>query len=261
MWITIVLVLTILLIACIGCLCILYARLRKSQKADCIKQIFLMSMNHEIRVPLEAIAGLADMISNEKVYLSKNEKQDISDQLNYNANLVETLFDEVMMFTGNEKEGHQLRDESFSANVLCRRCLEANMNSIYHRKEVKMSFKRELNDEFFVRSDRHLVELILNKLILNACRFTEQGQVLVGCNTKEYDDRMVFYVEDTGGGIPENRLNKMFSWFETPEDMNDEVELDLSICQQIAHKLGGMLVRDEQYQRQGTRMLLVLPLK
>lgn len=62
MWITIVLVLTILLIACIGCLYILYARLRKSQKADCIKQIFLMSMNHEIRVPLEAIAGLADMI-------------------------------------------------------------------------------------------------------------------------------------------------------------------------------------------------------
>ncbi len=261
MWITIVLILTILLIACIGCLCILYARLRKSQKADRIKQIFLMSMNHEIRVPLEAIAGLADMISNEKVYLSKNEKQDISDQLNYNANLVETLFDEVMMFTGNEKEGHQLRDESFSANVLCRRCLEANMNSIYHRKEVKMSFKRELNDEFFVKSDRHLVELILNKLILNACRFTEQGEVLVGCNTREYDDRMVFYVEDTGGGIPENRLNKMFSWFETPEDMNDEVELDLSICQQIAHKLGGMLVRDEQYQRQGTRMLLVLPLK
>ena len=174
---------------------------------------------------------------------------------------METLLDEVMMFAGNEKEGHQLHDESFSPNVLCLRCLEANMYSLYRREAVKLSFKRELSDEFFMKSDHHLVELILNKLILNACRFTEHGEVLVGCNTREYADRITFFVEDTGGGIPENRLNNLFTWFDNPEDMNDEVELDLAVCQRVAQKLGGMLVRDEHYQRQGTRMLLVLPLK
>ena len=177
------------------------------------------------------------------------------------SNGMKTLLDEVMMFAGNEKEGHQLHDESFSPNVLCLRCLEANMYSLYRREAVKLSFKRELSDEFFMKSDHHLVELILNKLILNACRFTEHGEVLVGCNTREYADRITFFVEDTGGGIPENRLNNLFTWFDNPEDMNDEVELDLAVCQRVAQKLGGMLVRDEHYQRQGTRMLLVLPLK
>lgn len=261
MWFTIVLILAIALIASLCYVCVLKSRVNSFRKADRIKQAFMTNVNHEIRVPLEALAGLANIISDEKVYISKNEKQNISDQINYNANLMETLLDEVMMFAGNEKEGHQLHDESFSPNVLCMRCLEANMYSVYHHQSVKLSFKRELSDEFFMKSDHHLVELILNKLILNACRFTEHGEVLVGCNTREYADRITFFVEDTGGGIPENRLNNLFTWFDNPEDMNDEVELDLAVCQRVAQKLGGMLVRDEHYQRQGTRMLLVLPLK
>lgn len=83
------------------------------------------------------------MVGKEDLYLSKNEKRNISDQLNYNANLVETLMDEVMMFTESSNEGHQLHIESFSPNALCRRCLEANMYSIYHRQAVKLNFKRE----------------------------------------------------------------------------------------------------------------------
>lgn len=261
MLLTIIFLLATALIASLCYVCVLKSRVSSFRKADRIKHAFMTNVNHEIRVPLEALAGLANIISDEKVFLSKNEKQNISDQINYNANLMETLLDEVMMFAGNEKEGHQLHDESFSPNVLCMRCMEANMYSIFHRQSVKLNFKRELSDEFFVKSDHHLVELILNKLILNACRFTEHGEVLVGCNTREYIDRLTFYVEDTGGGIPESRLNNLFTWFDNPEDMNDEVELDLAVCQRVAQKLGGMLVRDEHYQRHGTRMLLVLPLK
>ena len=163
MWFTIVLILAIALIASLCYVCVLKSRVNSFRKADRIKQAFMTNVNHEIRVPLEALTGLANIISNEKVYLSKNEKQNISDQINYNANLMETLLDEVMMFAGNEKEGHQLHDESFSPNVLCLRCLEANMYSLYRREAVKLSFKRELSDEFFMKSDHHLVELILNK--------------------------------------------------------------------------------------------------
>jgi signal transduction histidine kinase len=139
--------------------------------------------------------------------------------------------------------------------------MEANMHSIYHRQAVKLQFKRELSDEFFVKSDRHLVEIIINKLILNSCRFTEEGSITVGCNTSERVGQLVFFVEDTGGGIPENRVDNLFSWFDTPEDMNDEAELDLSICQRLAQKLGGALEYGTTYHSGGTRMLLILPVK
>lgn len=249
------------LVCCLGYIKTLKSRINAMAKSERMKQAFLSNINHEIRMPLKAVSEMAGMVSKEDLYLSKNEKRNISDQLTFNANLIGTLMDEAMMFTDTTSDGHPFHMESFSPNALCRRCLEANMYSIYHRQAVKLNFKRELNDEFFVKNDRHLVELILNKLILNACRFTEVGEVLVGCNTSENVDRLTVFVEDTGVGVPESRRNNLFSWFEEPDDINDEAEIDLSICQRVAQKIGGVLFIDDHYQRRGTRMVLVLPLR
>jgi K+-sensing histidine kinase KdpD len=249
------------LVCCLWYIKTLKDRLRENAKSEKMKKAFLQNIHHEICVPLKAVKDLAGVVGKEDLYLSKNEKRNISDQLTYNANLVDTLFDEVVMFSENVYEEHQLHLESFSPNALCRRCLEANMFSIYHRQAVKLNFKRELNDEFFVKNDRHMVELVLNKLILNACRFTEVGEVLVGCNTSENTDQLTFFVEATGNGVPENRRNKLFTWFEKPEEMADEVELDLSICHRIAIKVGGALYMDENYHRRGTRFVFILPLR
>lgn len=232
-----------------------------TRRENYVKQAFLHNISNEIRIPLKAIDVLSQTVSKEDLYLSKTEKRNIADQLQYNVSLINTLFDEVMVFTDNEAEGHRLKDDLFSPNELCRRCLEANMYSIYHRQDVKMGFKRELSDEYFVKSDRHVVELILNKLIVNACRFTEEGSITVGCNTNEYAGWLTVFVNDTGVGIPENRIEKLFSWFESPVEGIDAAELDLSICQRLAEKLGGKMVMDANYNRQGTRMLLLLPLK
>ena len=241
-------------------LCIVSCQLVKVRKNDRMKRAFLNNVGREIRTPLKSVVELSNVISKEDLYLSKDEKRDIADQLQYNANLIGTFIDEVLVFTEADTEGHQLQEEMFSPNGLCIRCLEANMHSIFHRQAVKLNFKRELSDEFFMKSDRHIVEVILNKLILNSCRFTEEGSITLGCNTSERDGQIVFFVEDTGGGIPENRKNNLYTWFDDPEDMADEAELDLSICQRLAQKIGGALELDELYAK-GTRMLLILPLK
>ena len=230
-------------------------------KGERMKQAFLNHVSHEIRTPLRAVNELANILKKEDLYLSKNEKRDISDQLQYNSSLIGTLVDELMVFTDTDAAGHPLKNESFSPNALCRRCLEANVYSIFHRQAVRLNFKRELSDEYFIRSDRHLVELIVNKLILNACRFTEQGEVLVGCNTSEQPGYLTIFVKDTGVGIPSSRMKSLFSWFEAPDDMKDEAELDLSICQKVAHQLGGILQITSTAEQVGTRMVLLLPVR
>jgi len=234
--------------------------INRARKSERMKQVFLQNIDHEIRVPLKMFHTLAETVGKEDLYLSKNEKKDISEQMVYNSNLIGTLLDEVMMFTGASEFGHKLWMESFSPNALCRRCLEANMQSIYHQKSVRLVFQRELSDEFFIKTDRHLVELIVSKLVINACKFTEQGTITIGCNTTTRPDWLTIYVCDTGGGIPENRRNSLFSYFEEPDDLQDEAELDLSICRRVAKNLGGELQYDEGYQ-QGTRMMLILPLR
>lgn len=259
MWIAIAMILALLCVVLLVWLRRQQGDLRQERRSGRMNRAFLQNISHEISTPLKSVKELAAIVAKEDLYLSKSEKRNISEQMQYNADLISTLLDEMMLFS-DCGDGHQLSDESFSPNALCRRCLEANMFSIYHQQAVKLNFKRELNDEFFVKSDRHIVELIVNKLILNACRFTEQGEITVGCNTSEEIERLTIYVQDTGAGIPSERMNSLFNWFDEPDDMRDEAELDLSIVQRLAQKLGGDLRLDDSYTG-GTRVLLVLPLK
>lgn len=234
--------------------------LKSTKKCDYMMRAFLQNISSEIRSPLKVINKIADVVSKPDLYLSKNEKSDMGDQLHYNAGVIISLLNEVMVFTDADSNHYRLKDEVFSPNALCRRSLEANQNNVYRRENVKLHFMHELSDEFFIKSDRHVVDLIVNKLILNACRFTEEGDVTVGCNTSENPGWLTVFVSDTGKGIPAQRRENIFTWFDTPEDMFDAAELDLSICMKLANKLGGELQLDQMHQR-GTRVLLLLPIK
>ncbi len=259
-YLLIIIILSLVVLVCLYMIWNAKMEMKEVAKNDRMKRTFMNNISHEVRTSLASIRGMADTVANEALFLSKNEKRDIADQMRYNSNMIDTLIDEMLLFVEADNEGHQLKDELFSPNALCRRCLEANFHSIYHRQAVKLNFKRELNDEYFFKSDRHMVEVILNKLIQNACRFTEEGSITVGCNTSEYIGQILFFVKDTGRGIPQNRLKNLFSWFEEPDEMKDIAELDLSICQKLAQKLGGVLQLDSM-QQNGTRIMLILPLK
>lgn len=257
-------VLTVILAIALVVMLYLYNKVRvelkMTRKSDCMLRAFLKNFSNEVRSPLRMVSKIADTVSKGDLYLSKNEKRDMGDQLRYNVGVVESLLEEVLVFSDDDSKGHQLKDEMFSPNALCRRSLEANTSNIYRRDTVRLNFMRGVSDEFFVKSDRHMVDLILNKLILNACRFTEEGEVTVGCNNTEYPGFLTIFVTDTGQGIPEQRKDNLFTWFDAPEDMFDEAELDLSICQRLAQKLGGELRIDPMYGK-GTRVLLLLPIK
>ena len=239
-----------LLILLVACLCAmmhvrsLREQVRDLQKSDSMKTTFIKALGREIRTPLHSVSGMAEVISREDLYLSKSEKKNITDQIKYNTSLISTLLDEVAIYTEGS-EGHCLQDERFSPNSLINRCLEGNRTFLH--KGVKLLFRRDLGDDQFVSADRHIVEVVLNKLVFSACKFTMEGEVVVN-------------VEDTGAGIPEDRKNKMFTWFDDPNDMRDETEFDLAVAQRLASKIGGYLHYDERYTR-GTRMEFTLPVR
>lgn len=257
----------LILILAMGCLLVfcwawqMRKRMRVLERDIKMHRIFLKNVIQESELPLRQVSRMAKMLSKDDLYLSKNEKHNMAEQLNGYAYFIDTLLNELMLFTNPSDEVAHVRREQFSPNELCRRCLEINISNIYHRQAVKLNFHRTMSDEFFIESDRHVIEIILNKLIQNACRFTEKGEVVVGCNTTENEGMLTLDVSDTGAGIPKDRLSRLFSWFEQPDDMRDEAELDLSICQRLAQKIGGVLFIDELYARQGTRVVLVLPIK
>mgnify|MGYP002522903516 CR=1 FL=1 len=71
---------------------------------------------------------------------------------------------------------------------------------------------------------------------------------------------MTYVVEDTGGGIPEDRKPLLFTWFDKPDMLSDVVEFDLSVAHRLAGKIGGNLHWDSTYTKR-TRMEFVFPVR
>ena len=256
-WILVV----VLVIVCL----VLVFRLKQQQervsalyRSDKLKSHFVRLVAYEFRSPLQSVRKLTEMMGKKDLYLSKEEKKHVADQISYHASLMATLLDEVEIYADNNKKGHPVTDERFSPNHVCERCIDANLHNV--PEGVKMSFRQETGFGVVVSADRHLVELVLNKLVVLACKFTKEGEITVGCRYEEDSHRLTFVVQDTGGGIPEGRGDALFNWYNDPDDVFDETEIDLSVSQKLASKLGGFLHWDETY-KNGTRMEFVLPVR
>ena len=256
-----VVVLVILIIVCLAL--VLWGRaqqvkLAEMQKSRSVRTAFLKGLIREVRTHLHSVGGLSEIISKDDLYLSKSEKRHITTQIKYNTSLISTLLDELSILS-DVHGGHQLKDERFSPNILCERCIDANLPSVH--EGVRLTLTRELTDSYSVEADYHIIELIINKLVACSCQFTMKGDITLGCHLGESPNLLVFYVQDTGGTtIPEDRKASIFDWFDNPDENCEPTEFDLSVAQRLAEKVGGYLRYDEQWTR-GTRMEFILPVR
>lgn len=256
-----VVALVILIIICVvlGCLMkVQQSKLGEMRRSECIKTAFLRGLSREIRTHLHSVTGLAEIISRDSLYLSKSEKRNISTQIKYNTSLILTLLDELLIFS-NEHGGHQLKDERFSPNILCQRCIDAHLPSVH--EGVRLTLRSELNDTEFVEADYHIIELILNKLVGMSCEFTKKGEITLSCRRGDPSHLLIFSVQDTGGAtIPKDRRAFLFNWFDNPNEFSEPAEFDLSVVQRLAQKVGGYLRYDELWTK-GTRMEFTIPVR
>lgn len=257
MW-AVIIILVVLCLTLIASLIKEHARVKTFRQSDEVKTLFIDALAREIRTPLHSVSGLAETISKEDLYLSKEEKKNISDQILYNARLIDTVLDEVSLFSDEGGNVRTMKNERFSPNRVCMTCIDANLASA--NPGVKIVFRRGVGDELFISSERHIVELVLSKLISISCRFTKKGEITVGCRFDETHRLLTYIVEDTGGGIPEERKDALFKWFDDPSLASDIVEFDLSVSYRLAQKIGGNLHWDSTYTK-GTRMEFVFPVR
>ena len=256
-----VVVLVILIIVCLAL--VLWGRAQQvkfaeMQKSRSVRTAFLKGLIREVRTHLHSVGGLSEIISKDDLYLSKSEKRHITTQIKYNTSLISTLLDELSILS-DVHGGHQLKDERFSPNILCERCIDANLPSVH--EGVRLTLTRELTDSYSVEADYHIIELIINKLVACSCQFTMKGDITLGCHLGESPNLLVFYVQDTGGTtIPEDRKASIFDWFDNPDENCEPTEFDLSVAQRLAEKVGGYLRYDELW-TQGTRMEFTLPVR
>ncbi|NPA44213.1 MAG: histidine kinase, partial [Chlorobi bacterium] len=97
--------------------------------------------------------------------------------------------------------------------------------------------------KFPVFTDKYRLQQVLINLIDNSFKFTEKGSIEVSCDLNDKEDKLIFFVKDTGIGITEEHQEKIFNRFLKLEEKNEKLYrgagLGLSICKNIVELLGG----------------------
>ena len=216
----------------------LHAANEKALEADRKKTAFLQDMMHQIRTPLNIIVGFSQVLDDNFHELPEEESKNIIQMMRENARKVVRISKMLVSFS-SEKGRLALTKETFSCNALCRELVgNFRLSSPY---TVKLRFETTLPDDFMVHTDKQRVSLILEELLSNADKFTQQGTITVSCG--QPDDKTVsIAVIDTGIGIAQADRQMIFTLFAKVDHFSEGIGLGLPLSKRAAQRIGGDLV-------------------
>ena len=242
----------------------------EAQKANAAKSGFLANMSHEIRTPINTIVGMDEMILREQ--LGEDPKQYAGSVKKYAKDIKiasETLLalvNDLLDISKIETGRMELNEQEYSPEKLLRELIAV----IRPRAEEKrLSFEVEMDERFPVKlyGDGSKINQIILNLLINAVDFTDEGGVKLMVHVIEKTDMNVTFsmaVRDTGVGIKEEDLEKIFQSFEHfDEESTSEIKgigLGLDIASHFAQLMRGKLNVESTY-GEGTEFTLTVTQK
>ncbi len=241
---------------------VLFEAKEEAELANQAKSNFLATMSHELRTPMNAIMGMAQVIKNEDLPESQAELIDIIFQAGKN---LLTLIEDILDFAQLEVGKLKINVTSFDLHALIR---EAT-TSIQHQIDpatTKLELNFDSNKSLELRSDPTRIRQIIINLLGNAIKFTKEGYIKIKIthDKPSVPNACVYItVEDTGIGIPKDKLNQIFERFTQVESAYtrkfEGAGLGLAICKQLVTNMGGA-IHAESVLGKGSCFCVTLPL-
>jgi PAS domain S-box-containing protein len=213
----------------------------KAEESDRMKSAFVSNMSHEIRTPLNAIVGFSRILVSDPD-LDDESKKLFSDIIENNNQLLLQLINDVLDLSKIEAGTLDFAYTNTDINILLSE-IEQSMRLKIDKSIIKISFKEKL-PECVAHTDRNRVAQVIYNLMYNAIKFTSQGKIILGYRIKE--NQLYFYVQDTGYGIPKDKLSSIFDRFIKLDSFTQGAGLGLSISASIVYKLGGKIGVDSE---------------
>ena len=205
-----------------------------AEEADRLKSVFLANMSHEIRTPLNAIVGFSELL---QVTDDKAEQAEYVNIIKHNNELLLRLINDILDMSKLEAGFLQLNPEEFdlsqafeeTAITLRLKCTSSKVKLTAHNPYRKCMVNLDKN---------RLIQVLLN-FMTNAIKYTPEGDITMGY---EYENNGIkIYVKDTGIGISEKNLPRVFHRFEKFDTFAQGTGLGLSICKAITDKMNGKI--------------------
>jgi len=211
--------------------------------ANNYKNHFLSNMSHEIRTPINTIIGFSELIKNENLPIHKRNKY--SGIIEENSQSLLRLIDDIIDVAKIEANELKIKKEACSLGDLFSELEMTYSNFLKRKQKQNLELLFQIPEEAHhdvIFTDPYRLKQIISNLFLNALTHTDHGQIEIGYTILN-ENKLRFFVSDTGSGIPSHRLKNIFRRFtqteETLDPNSQSSGLGLSICKDLTTLLGG----------------------
>lgn len=237
---------------------------RQAEKASIAKSEFLANMSHEIRTPMNAIIGLNDIIMEEcgdtEIYAYANDVKSAA------KNLL-TIINDILDLSKVEAGKMELVNVNYYIKSMADEVI-GMMDMAASQRGLILKYECDETIPCRYRGDDGRIKQILINILSNAIKFTKKGYVrtyITGKPGKDTDEELLtFCVEDTGCGIREEDLEKIFEDFRQVDSKRnrsvDGTGLGLAIVKQLVELMGGTIKVESEYGK-GTMFTITIPQK
>jgi PAS domain S-box-containing protein len=212
-----------------------------AEKANLAKSDFLSSMSHELRSPLNAILGFAQLLESTSPLPTASQRESIAQILKAGWHLL-TLINEVLDLAMVESGQLHLSTEPVSMAEVISEC-QGMMDPQAQQRGIRMVFPR-LDVPYYVAGDRTRVKQVLINLLSNAIKYNrEKGTVEVSCSATS-PQRTRISVRDTGAGLPPEKLTQLFQRFNRLGQESSAEEgtgIGLVMSKRLVELMGGLV--------------------
>ena len=231
-----------------------------AEQANVAKSIFLSNISHELRTPLNAIIGFSSLLSNDTRQSLSTLQKEFLGHIISSGSLLLSLIDDVLDLSKVESGSMKFKIETVS--------LRATVNeAVFLLQEMATEHEVALNDltggdrdDYFVRADATRLKQVVLNLLSNGIKYNRSGgEVSISLVQEERWVRME--VIDTGHGIPEEKMDELFTPFSRLGVESLDVQgtgVGLSIARQLVEMMGGE-IRVQSQVDEGSRFIVWMP--
>ena len=224
---------------------------------------FINVAAHELRSPIQPILGLAEILRSRKER-ETNEKQDeLLAIIIRNAKRLKELTENILDLTRIENQSLNLQKEIINIDDLILKTLEDIKSQTNYKKSIRLIYddsKKESSSPLLVEVDRGRLIQVISNLVSNAIKFTKEEDTITVATEKRSNnmDLLLVRVKDTGTGIDEDIMSRLFEKFVTKSEKG--IGLGLFISKSIIEAHGGRIWAENNADRRGATFTFSLPL-